>query len=209
MKKIKIAILLMIGFSLSLIGQEDSRDNLRLGVKVGANYSNIYATDGSQLSTDPKIGLAAGGFLAIPIGTYLGVQPEVMYSQKGYEGTGSFFDNTYNVKTTTSYIDVPLFITLKPFERLTLMAGPQYSYLVSRKDEYSSSTINIEQEQEFDNDNYRKNIMGAALGVDINFTNMVLGARASWDLQKNHGDGTSSTPRYKNTLVQATVGFVF
>jgi len=42
--------------------------------------------------------------------------------------------------------------------------------------------------------------------MDINLNNIVIGARAGWDLFNNNGDGTSTTPRYKNVWAQATVG---
>jgi hypothetical protein len=51
--------------------------------------------------------------------------------------------------------------------------------------------------------------MGLVGGVDFNVNNLVLGLRAAWDIKKNEGDGNSSTPRYKNMLFQATVGFRF
>jgi len=44
-------------------------------------------------------------------------------------------------------------------------------------------------------------------GVDINLVNIVLGARVGLDMYNNNGDGTSTTPRYKNVWAQATVGF--
>lgn len=209
MKKIVIMVLAFTSLNITAFGQEDSRENLRLGAKVGINRANIYDSQGENFSADPKNGLAFGAFLSVPLGKYVGVQPEVMYSQKGFEGSGTIFGNEYQLKRTSTYLDVPLLIALKPSKRLTLLAGPQYSYLMSQKDEYNSPGIDIDYEQEFDNDNIRKNMLGAALGVDINFANMVIGARASWDLTKNNGDGTSSEPRYKNALIQGTIGFVF
>jgi hypothetical protein len=43
----------------------------------------------------------------------------------------------------------------------------------------------------------------------VNLDHTVIGARAGWDLSNNNGNGTSSTPRYKNAWVQATVGYRF
>ncbi|MEI7597065.1 MAG: hypothetical protein WCK02_15060 [Bacteroidota bacterium] len=43
----------------------------------------------------------------------------------------------------------------------------------------------------------------------MNFTNIVFAARASWDIQKNNGDGTSVTPNYKNVWYQLMVGYRF
>jgi hypothetical protein len=66
----------------------DQRTNFQLGIKAGINYSNLYDEQGQNLYATSLLGFAGGAFLSIPIGTYLGVQPEVLYSQKGYTGTG-------------------------------------------------------------------------------------------------------------------------
>ena len=173
------------------------------------NYANVYDSEGEEFDADPKLGMAAGVFLAIPIGTYIGIQPEVLFSQKGFKATGSILGEEYKFTRTTNYIDIPIYLALKPSSFLTIVAGPQFSYLMSRKDDFESSFLNTEQEDEFDNENIRKNTLGASLGLDININHFVIGARAAWDLQDNKGDGTSSTPRYKNTWLQATVGFKF
>ena len=60
----------------------------------------------------------------------------------------------------------------------------------------------------FSNDTLRKNIFGLTGGIDLNFNHLVAGLRAGWDV-KNNGDGTSDTPRYKNMLYQATLGYRF
>jgi hypothetical protein len=63
----------------------DQRDQLFFGVKIGVNYSNIYDAQGENFVDDPKYGVALGGFVSIPIGAFFGVQPELLYSQKGYK----------------------------------------------------------------------------------------------------------------------------
>ncbi len=209
MKKMKLIILAMITVSMSAFAQDDTRDELKIGAKVGINKANIYDDNNDEFVADPNFGMAVGGFIAIPIGTYLGFHPEVMFSQKGFIGEGSVFGSEYKLKRTTNYLDVPLLIAFKPTKNITLLAGPQYSYLLSRKDEFTGFGVDINNEEEFENENLRKNTFGAAIGLDLNFNNIVIGGRASWDLQDNHGDGTSSTPQYKNMLLQATIGIAF
>jgi hypothetical protein len=46
-------------------------------------------------------------------------------------------------------------------------------------------------------------------GIDVNIDDFVVSARVSWDLLNNSGDGTSSTPRYKNIVGQITLGYRF
>jgi len=210
MKKIVLmvaAVALMAG---SISAQVvDNRNELQFGLKIGLNLSNVYDSEGEQFDADAKFGLAAGGFLSIPIGTYLGVQPEILFSQKGFKATGTLLGSPYEFTRTTSYLDIPLLIALKPSPMVTLLAGPQYSYLMKQKDVFTSGVGNSQQEEEFDNDNIRKNTMCFLGGLDLNFDRLVFGGRVGWDLYNNNGDGTSTTPRYKNVWYQATVGFRF
>jgi hypothetical protein len=64
------------------------------------------------------------------------------------------------------------------------------------------------QESDVDNDNIRKNILGLATGVDINLDRFVLSGKAAWDLQDNKGDGTSDSPRFRNVILQLTLGVI-
>jgi hypothetical protein len=170
-------------------------------------YSNVYKTSGEDFNSDAKFGFATGVFLAIPIGRFLGVQPEVLYSQKGFKATGTILNSPYDVTRTTSYIDIPLLVALKPIEYFTLVAGPQYSYLIKQKDVFANATSTIEQQQEFENDNIRKNTVCFLGGFDINYYHLVISARLGWDLFNNKGDGTSTTPEYKNVWYQLTLGY--
>lgn len=187
----------------------DTRGKFYVGFKGGANYSNVYDTKGENFSADSKFGFVGGVFLTIPIGRFLGIQPEILFSQKGFKGTGTLLGSSYALTRTTNYIDVPLLVSLKPANGITLMAGPQFSYLLKQKDEFTSAVITDEQVQEFKNDNIRKNILGFIGGIDFNFDHVVLGTRIGWDIKHNNGDGTHTTPRYKNVWLQATLGFRF
>ena len=184
-------------------------DKLTVGIKLGANYANVYDDEGEDFVADPKTGFAGGGFFYIPIVRFIGFQPEVMYTQKGFRGTGTVSGDRYDLERTTSHIDVPLMLGIKPLRFVTLLAGPHYSYLLSQRDLFSSSTMSIDIEQQFEQENIRKNTMGVIAGIDINLLKFVFSARSGWDMTFNRGDGTSETPRYKNVWVQGTVGLKF
>ena len=212
MKKIYLIILAVVFISINIRAQEitnDSSDKLKFGLKIGANISNVYDSKGESFKADPKLGFAAGVFLSIPLGKYLGIQPEILFSQKGFIATGTLLGTTYKFTRTTNYIDIPLLIAVKPIEHLTLLAGPQFSYLLRQRDVFSDGTNTIEQQTEFKNDNIRKNTFCLTGGMDFNLSNLVIGIRTGWDLMNNNGDGTSTTPRYKNVWYQAMVGIRF
>lgn len=189
--------------------ETDFRENLQFGVKLGTNYSNVYDSEGEDFRADAKLGLAGGVYVAIPIGKYLGIQPEVMFSQKGFKGEGTIFITPYKFQRTTNYIDVPVFFVLKPSEFFSFFAGPQYSYLISQKDLFKTGEVTVEQEQEFSNDDARKHTLGFAGGFDVNVKHLILGLRAGVDLQNNKEKDFSSTPRYKNVYYQFTLGYRF
>jgi hypothetical protein len=211
-RKIILTVVLTMASAMGLNAQDEvnttntAEDRIRLGVKGGMNYSNVYDERGDDFVADGKVGLAAGAFLSIPIGKFLGIQPEFMISQKGFRGSGSISGFNYGLTRTSTFIDVPVFVSLRPIPFLSVMAGPQFSYLLNQRDEFTSTLGGFDIEQEFDNDDIRKNMMCFVGGVDFNFSHVVIGARAGFDFQNNRGDGTSSTPRYKNTWVQGTVG---
>jgi hypothetical protein len=209
MKKSSIIILNLIFLSSITFAQnsEYSRGKVNLGIKGGINYSNNYDSDDKDFTAENKVGFAGGVFFAIPIGKFVGVQPEILYSQKGYKQSGVFLGGNYELTRTTDYLDIPLLLSIKPAKFITIQAGPQFSYLLKQKDVFTNPLSTIEQENEFKNDKIRKNILGVIGGFDFNLNKVVLGLRAGLDIQNNNGDGTSTNPRYRNAWSQATLGF--
>jgi len=210
MKKIFFTIVALILMANTMNAQKagsNSSDQIHIGLKAGANYSNIYDSQNDKYNADGKIGFAAGGFVSIPISRYLGIQPEILFSQKGFHATSSILGSDVSLTRTTNYIDLPIFLAVKPSEMLTILFGPQYSYLMNQKDVFTNPITTIDVNQDFNTDNIRKNTLCLVGGVDINLSNIVLGARVGLDMYNNNGDGTTTTPRYKNVWAQATVGF--
>jgi hypothetical protein len=182
-------------------------EGFKIGLKAGANFSNVYDTQGDQFAADGKLGFAGGVFLEVPLSDYLGIRQEILYSQKGFKATGQYLSVPYTFTRSSDYIDVPVLITLKPVPMFSINVGPQFSFLTKQTDVFSSTILTSEQQQAFSNDNYRKNLMSITAGVALDLGKVVLDVRANYDLQRNNGDGTSTTPRYKNAWYQATLGY--
>lgn len=188
------------------INAQDTRESISLGAKAGINISNVYDSEGEEFTSDPKAGLAAGVFMHLPIGTFIGIQPEVMFSQKGYISSGSVLGFDYTMTRTSNYVDIPVYFAIKPTESVSLLIGPQYSYLIKQTNELETPITNTVVEEEFDNENIRKNTFGLAMGLDFKYNIFVVSGRVGMDLFNNNGDGTSTTPRYKNVNGQITLG---
>jgi hypothetical protein len=190
-------------------GPIDHRADPAFGIKAGINIANLYDTKGDDFSSDSKIGFAGGVFFGIPLGTYLGIQPEVIYSQKGYKGSGNILLIDYEYTRNYDFLDIPILLQIKPSPILTIFGGPYFSFLLHKGIDFKSGNLTVEQQTEIKNNNIRKNILGLTGGLDFNLAPVVISGRVGWDMQNNNGDGTSTDPRFKNVWIQATLGIMF
>ena len=211
----KKSIFLIMAISTGFIGsvysqtELDFRERFTGGLKAGANYSNVWDDNDQEFEADGTFGFAGGAFISIPLNKFVGIQPEVLISQKGFQANGVLLGNTYSLKRTTTHLDIPLQLQLKPSEFLTLLAGPQFAFQLSENNRYTYGANSVEQEEAFKNDNIRKNLLGFVGGLDINISHFVISGRFGFDFQKNNGDGSSETPRYRNHWGQLALGFRF
>lgn len=210
-------IYIIFAFALLFINSLFAQDNIRpdpsermvIGLKAGGNYSNVYDTQGDNFKAEGKIGFVGGAFVTIPIVKYVGIQPEILFSQKGFRATGNILGGGYSFTRTSNYVDIPLFLALKPSNFVTFLVGPQYSYLINHTDVFANGSTTIERENAITSDNFRKNTLCFVGGFDITLNHFVIGGRAGIDMLNNRSDGSSSTPRYKNLWLQATLGYRF
>lgn len=179
----------------------DAREELTVGIKAGINYSNVYSESGDDFVADGKVGFAGGVFVAIPLSQLIGIQPELLYSQKGFKGEVLGVD----YKATFNYLDLPIHLQIKPTENISILAGPQFSYLLSS--EYKLGNLNASSD-DLEDDNNRATI-GLSAGVDFTVQNFLISARGSWDLSKMNKDNSTSDINYKNQLFQVTLGYRF
>ncbi|WP_084625993.1 porin family protein [Flavobacterium soli] len=216
MKKMFRSTLLLFAMAVSTTGfaqddtassSTDTRENFKFGVKAGINLSNVYDEENDELVADGKVGFAGGAFIAIPFGKFIGIQPEILYSEKGFKAEGSFLGADYEFTRKTSHLDIPVHLQIKPTENLSLLVGPQFSYLLSTETEFNDNSVGSE--EDINDDNYKKGVFGVSAGVDFNVDQFVISARAAWDLSKTDSDGEESSLRYKNQVIQFTVGYTF
>lgn len=190
-------------------GSRDAKKRVVPGIKIGVNRSNVWDASGESFVADPRTGYAVGGYLAIPLGSLLGFQPEIVLQEKGFKASGRLNGFDYSVSRRTTHLDIPLQFMVKPFRWFTFLIGPQYSFLLQQNDALNVEGNSVQSEREFKEVNLRRNLLGTILGIDLNFGRIVLSGRSGWDVTSNHGDGTSSSPRYRNRWLQATIGYRF
>ena len=121
--------------------------DIRLGLRAGANYSNLAGNIKNQDTYNNKIGFLGGVMLNVPVTSdgFFSVQPEVLYSQKGFDNKPTEYTGLLGGKqkregsVNYNYLDVPVLLKINA-SGFVFEAGPQYSYLLSANDATKTTT---------------------------------------------------------------------
>ncbi len=204
--------ILLLCFSLAAVAQESNESHndqpmVRIGLKGGLSIATIIKTNDNNFSSAPLYGFNGGAVLQLPLGHVIAIQPEVLFSQKGYRATGTSLVGDYDYRRYLNFLDIPILLRINASKNFGIVVGPQYSYLLSTHTTFKSGDASYEQTVNNENDNITKNIFGGVIGADINLNrNLFIYGRYTIDFKNNNGDGTSSTPSYKNQVFQFGIG---
>lgn len=125
MKKISLCAILFLALSSSFAQQNYTISGGLLGGANAALFTN------KNVDYNAKFGFDAGVWANFPLGSVLSIEPQLMYSQRGYtpkDNDGS------NVNSRLGYLSMPLFLKANLGEKFAIMAGPEFNYLASSSD---------------------------------------------------------------------------
>jgi hypothetical protein len=160
----------MVAFAL-LLSAAANAQTWHFGPKVDVNYSTIK---GNGLQNKFSLGFQAGGFAEYNITKHWAIQPELLYTWSGYKKGGDFltYYNNYgrsaaSEKINLASVSVPLLVRYNLNKTLSILAGPQYSYLI-----YDDEDLLKNDRQAFTNSE-----ISANLGVQVNLDKVGFYAR--------------------------------
>lgn len=113
--------------------------NFSYGFSVGANYSNVRfdvgngdygksIKDYNRRSTSTVFGM----FAKLPLSKSFSLQPELVYSIKGFTVKHSD-ENDASERNSYRYLEVPILGIYHLTETFSIVAGPYFSYLLNAK----------------------------------------------------------------------------
>ncbi len=178
----KLAFLVVTLLTISQI--TNAQSNIRFGVKAGLNYANFTNT---EIKTDAITSYHAGLLMEVGLFDNLAIQPELLYSTVG----ASYDTAVSDFKNELGYISIPVLAKIKLSETLFLEAGPQGSFLLSKKDEA------------FDDYNTFDFSVNAGLGLNIS-KNLFVSARYNLGVTEIARDADA-----KNSVLQVSAGIIF
>ncbi|GAA0894004.1 porin family protein [Fulvivirga kasyanovii] len=202
----------MIAFVSATHGQ------IKLGVKAGANRSNLLSGD-EDVDVDAKMGFHFGGYIDLSLSEKFSIQPELVYSTQGakseysetVEDVGFVFSYSSESKVKLDYLNIPVLFKFKPAEIFYIGGGPQLGILLSAKHEYSTTFVGSgvsesESGQEDVKDELNAIDLSLAIGAGIELENgLNFGIRYNYGISdvadENDGDPI------RNSVLQASVGY--
>jgi hypothetical protein len=203
--KIIILILLLINLTQFSFAQgTDESSKLRLGVKGGVNFSNIYTQNVEDNSV--LIGFNVGVFAKLPLTKSFAVQPELLYTTKGAELTYNNYFVNGSAKFNLNYIELPVLLVINLTHNFNFHAGPYVAYLVDANATNNPKGTLFDLQNNLNNEDYNRFDTGLCAGVGFDAKHISFGVRYNYGLQKVGKErsfmGTNYTfPDGKNSVI--------
>ena len=171
-----------------------------IGVKGGTNLAKI---DGRSFDEGFQWGLSAGGFAELNFTKYIGIQPEVLFSQTKTRTANNFSDvyqfGAYNNQNITlNYLSIPVLLAIKPSPLLSILVGPQFGIKLNEDNSIVQSG----------KDAFKTGDFSVVGGAQLNLGGFKLGARYAIGLNNTAAiKDIENVDTWKSQSIQLYVGF--
>lgn len=200
-----LALLLVLSF-------QASAQSFGLGFKGGLNLSKLNGSDAGN--NDLRAGYHAGLMLDMGVNRFLSIQPELLYSTKGYKLEVNPVSNvTTTYRARISYIDVPLLLKIKA-SNLFFEAGPQLSFLLNAREEVETVTRSgnntfTNSQENTTTDNFNSTDFGVVIGLGYRADNgLGLGFRYNAGLKDVGDEGYWANREIRNVSYQLSLSYL-
>ena len=182
-----------------------SAQGLAIGAKGGVNIASQQVTDdGGGPSLDSRIGFVGGAFVTFPIASWLDVQAEGLYSQKGARLTFMGIESTLEL----DYLEVPVLARVRfgsGHWRYYAAGGPSMGVRLRARARttFSGSTEDVDVADQVERSDF-----GIAMGGGVEIGRLVIEGRYTLGLTDIDKDKTD-TSHTKNRAIAVTAGVRF
>ncbi len=206
----KFILLVAVAMGMGIAAEAQS---VSFGPRVGVNLATLNASGGDdnlREEFNDAVGYTSGAQLGavvnFGISDMFSFQPELLYSQRGFEASGEISEEEpigeVNIKSQMNYLELPILgkvsfggESLKGF----VTAGPSVGYWMSGKTKYSFMGEEEAEDYEFSDDfegGVKENRLdlGASIGIGLAYR---LGPGAL-NLDVRYGLGISDISKYEN-----------
>jgi len=196
-------LFILIGFVVLFSMQAAAQSGFRLGIKGGLNLNKV---NGQSLNDAFDMGYMAGAFAEIDINKFIGIQPELLYSQTMTKR--SSFSTLYNSRftqaflidnayTRLNYISIPVLLRLNLGKLVTFNAGPQFGILMGQDKNVLNNAQNA----------FKTGDISAVVGAQLNLSSFRIYGRYVAGMQNINAIDDMET--WKTASLQLGVGLKF
>jgi len=176
MKVVIISFLLLTTATANSYAQQ----KFHFGVMGGAN---LYKVTGRSFDEKTRAGFSAGTYGEYFFSRMFGIQGELIWSQVKTKTDGDFnqiygtYGGVSDADVFLNYISLPVMFSFKPTPELSILLGPQYSYLVNQTSGLLIGDYNGK-------DAFKKSDLSLVFGGQLNLGKVKIGARYSVGLSE-------------------------
>jgi len=199
-----------IALPLALLIAAPLQAQTTLGVKGGINIANVDASVSDLPDViDSKTGFVGGAFVSFGLGSLFAIQPELLYSQKGFEAS----EGPLEAQLGTNYFEIPVLVKAQfklAMLRPAIYAGPVVSFETSCNLDIVGVSVDCDDDEGFID--RKKTDWGAVFGanVDLILGPVILLVDARYQLGlTNLADVEESDESVKNRVWQIMAGVGF
>jgi hypothetical protein len=182
------------------------------GVQGGINISNVSFTAG-----DPEEGVpdfksrtlpVFGAFVARDFNEKVGLQIDVLYSQKGTKASITDGIDTFTFEATVHYIEVPVLIRANfpgsGSMKGRVFGGPSFAFDVSDDTKTTFNGVEFDDEEETE---FKSTDFGFVIGGAVQFGKVFVDVRYNWGLINIVDDDSGDEAKTRTFSIM--VGFQF
>ncbi len=195
------AIMMILGLFL-MVTNAQAQLSINKGLKAGLNSANVSVDPDQNFELGSRTGLAFGGYLEIdPLGP-LGVQADVLFSQKGTKLSQGSQESTVKI----TYIEIPvvakLSIPLAPTMTYNVHAGPALGFKLSE---------GFDPDQDNgDEDSFKSSDLGLVVGLGLTVNALVshvqIDARYTLGLSDINVEGSDFEAKNRSLTLLVGIG---
>jgi len=178
------------------------------GVKGGINLATVSFDPELPVDYGLRLGIVAGAFVSLPLGSRLAVQPEALFSQKGAAVDADGVDATLRL----DYLEIPVLLKYSLSGARTpgrhcvfVFGGPAVAFKIRAEASatFGEETIDDDVDEDIENVD-----LGVAFGAGVSFGRVTIDGRYTLGLS-NISTDEEEAGKARNRTLSVLAGFRF
>lgn len=178
MKPVRV-LTIVVAMAAVVIPRAAAAQGMSYGAKGGVTLATVSEDPEGLTSWGYRVGLAAGGYVALPLGSRLAIQAEGLFNQKGARVDDDGLVTTLKL----DYIEVPVLVkyavTHGGARSIHVFGGPSVAFKVRSRATASFGGTTVDTDED---ENIEKVDVGVAAGAGVDFGKWSIDGRYTFGL---------------------------